>query len=656
MLRLLCNRSILSNPVLLVRRDSSKSKRLISSLVQVSFITRKCSQAHLNLLRKPFLRWNSVKQITKENINNKKSADIWRLLSLAKPERLKIGGAVVLLLVFSSISMSMPYFIGKIIDIMYTSNDDHDKMLETLRKLCYALAGLFVVGAAANVGRLYMIQTAGQNIIKRLRQRTFGSIISQEVAFFDKTSSGELVNRLSSDTSLVGKAVTDNVSDGLRSTVQAIGGISLMVYTSPKLASVSLLVVPPVVLFAIIYGRYVRKITKQVQDKLADSSQVAEERFSNMRTVRAFAQEYREMDQYNHSINQVYELSKKEALARAAFFGFNTLSGNIIALTVLYNGGVMMRDSLITVGDLTSFLIYTVYVGISIAGLGSFYTELMKGIGASSRIWQFIDKTPEIPLKGGVNINYVVANNSLEFKNLRFAYPLRADNEILSNFNLSVPSGSVTAIVGESGSGKSTIGSLLLRYYDVNDGTIKIGGTNSHEFDPMSLRQYIGTVSQEPILFSNTIAENISYGVKEAPFEDIVNAAKQANAYNFIQNFTHGFDTMVGERGQMLSGGQRQRIALARAILKDPKILLLDEATSALDAESEHLVQDALQTLMKGRTTVIIAHRLSTIKTANQIAVLQNGSIAEIGTYSHLLKKENGIFRQLVERQSFGET
>lgn len=655
MLRIITSRW---QPQHLILTFTKKQTRITLFSTYLKPSLKKCSRCGQGILSKSLLNVHNTKltinTLAKNNIASQQSRDVWRLLSLARPEKWKIGGAVVLLLVFSSISMSVPYFIGKIIDIMYTSKDEHASMLSNLRTICFTLSGVFLLGACANVGRLYMIQSAGQKIIQRLRSKTFSAIISQEMAFFDRTSSGELINRLSSDTTLVGKAVTDNVSDGLRATVQAIGGISLMVYTSPKLATVALFIVPPVVLFAGVYGRFVRKITRGVQDKLAASSQIAEERFSNIKTVRAFAQEHNEMKVYNEKVQDVYHLARKEALARAAFFGFNGFSGNCIALLVLYNGGVMMADSLITVGDLTSFLMYTVYVGISISGLGTFYTELMKGLGASTRIWNIIDKQPAIPLSGGTQISEAIKDQSIQFENVMFSYPARPEIQILNNFQLHVPSGSVTAIVGESGSGKSTIGSLLLRHYDVNGGCIKIGHQDIRSFDPSSLREHIGTVNQEPILFSTTISKNIGYGIdNDVSDEEIHMAAKKSHAYEFVTSFPDGFETVVGERGQMLSGGQRQRIALARAILKDPCILLLDEATSALDAESEHLVQDALQKLMRDRTTIIIAHRLSTIKTADQIAVLRNGAVAEVGGYYELLKKENGLFRQLVEKQSF---
>ena len=585
-----------------------------------------------------------------------KLEDFKRILELARPERMQILQAMSLLLVTSGISISVPYFVGKLIDIMYTSPGSHGEIMSDLYWTCFGLSGLFLGGALANVGRLYYINDAGQKIVKRLRQDLFASVACQEMAFFDHKSSGELITRLSSDTNLVGKALTNNISDGMRACVQAIGGVSLMLYTSPDLTMLALMVVPPVTLIARQYGQFLRNITRQVQDKLADSNRHAEERFSNMATVRAFSREEREMGVYNDIVHDVYRMSRKEALARAGFFGFNGLAGNMIALLVLYQGGAMMLEAQITVGNLTSFLMYTVYVGFSLSGLGNFYSELMKGIGASGRIWGIMDTQPSIPLHGGVNISQVVDHQTISFQQVSFKYPVRPNATILDNLNIDIPSGRVTAIVGESGSGKSTLASLLLRYYDVQQGSISIGGHDLRSFDPMSLREYIGTVSQEPVLFSMSIAENIAYGLPEqfadVSMNDVIDAARQANAYDFIMSFPDGFNTMVGERGQMLSGGQRQRIAIARAIIKNPKILLLDEATSALDAETEYLVQDALHKLMVDRTTVVVAHRLSTIKSAHQIVVLKDGRVGELGSYQQLMSMPDGVFKQLVEKQS----
>jgi len=584
-----------------------------------------------------------------------KTEDLFRILSLAKPEYKSLAGAIGLLFISSAVTMSVPFCMGKIIDIIYTSSQDTTQMVETLSYVCKILCGVFLLGGAANFGRVYLIQVSGQKVIKRLRDRLFSAILRQETAFFDKTRTGELINRLSADTILVGKAVTDNVSDGLRAVAQSVAGVSMMFYVSPKLASIVLGIVPPVAIAIVMYGRYLRNITKKTQDSLAQSTQVAEERISNIRTVRAFGQELKEIQTYADSIQDVFKLAKKEAVARAVFFGFTGLSGNVIMLSVLYSGGMMMTDAQISVGDLTSFLLYAGFVGISFGGLSSFYSELMKGIGASGRLWQLIDRNPTIPLTGGLRPAMYDLSRGIQFKDVHFTYPSRPDMPIFQGLNLDVPAGSITAVVGPSGSGKSTLGSLLLRLYDPELGQVIVGGHDVRALSPDWLRGAVGTVHQEPILFSSSIGDNIAYGAssgQQVSSDDIMDAAVQANAYGFIKSFPKGFDTIVGERGQMLSGGQRQRIAIARAILKNPSILLLDEATSALDAESEHLVQEALERLMKGRTVITIAHRLSTIKNADNIVVLSDGQISEAGSYGQLMDEPNGLFRKLVEKQT----
>lgn len=584
-----------------------------------------------------------------------KSDDLLRILSLAKPEYKSLAGAIGLLFISSAVTMSVPFCMGKIIDIIYSTSQDTTQMVETLSYVCKILCGVFVLGGAANFGRVYLIQVSGQKVITRLRERLFKAILKQETAFFDRTRTGELINRLSADTILVGKAVTDNVSDGLRAVAQSVAGVSMMFYVSPKLASIVLGIVPPVAIAIIIYGRYLRNITKRTQDSLAGSTQVAEERISNIRTVRAFGQEMKEIERYADSVEDVFKLAKKEALARAVFFGFTGLSGNAIMLSVLYSGGMMMTSAQISVGDLTSFLLYAGFVGISFGGLSSFYSELMKGIGASGRLWELIDRNPTIPLTGGLRPDMHDLKNGIIFKDVHFTYPSRPDMEIFRGLNLEVPAGSITAVVGPSGSGKSTLGSLLLRLYDPGKGQVLVGGHDVQTLSPDWLRGAVGTVHQEPILFSCSVADNIAYGAntgQQVTNDDILDAAVQANAYGFIKSFPNGLDTVVGERGQMLSGGQRQRIAIARAILKNPSILLLDEATSALDAESEHLVQEALERLMTGRTVITIAHRLSTIKNADNIVVLSDGQISEAGSYMELMAEPNGLFRKLVEKQT----
>ncbi|XP_063527384.1 ATP-binding cassette sub-family B member 10, mitochondrial isoform X4 [Pongo pygmaeus] len=554
----------------------------------------------------------------------------------------------------SVISMSAPFFLGKIIDVIYTSPTvDYS---DNLTRLCLGLSAVFLCGAAANAIRVYLMQTSGQRIVNRLRTSLFSSILRQEVAFFDKTRTGELINRLSSDTALLGRSVTENLSDGLRAGAQASVGISMMFFVSPNLATFVLSVVPPVSIIAVIYGRYLRKLTKVTQDSLAQATQLAEERIGNVRTVRAFGKEMTEIEKYAIKVDHVMQLARKEAFARAGFFGATGLSGNLIVLSVLYKGGLLMGSAHMTVGELSSFLMYAFWVGISIGGLSSFYSELMKGLGAGGRLWELLEREPKLPFNEGVILNEKSFQGALEFKNVHFAYPARPEVPIFQDFSLSIPSGSVTALVGPSGSGKSTVLSLLLRLYDPASGTISLDGHDIRRLNPVWLRSKIGTVSQEPILFSCSIAENIAYGADDpssVTAEEIQRVAEVANAVAFIRNFPQGFNTVVGEKGVLLSGGQKQRIAIARALLKNPKILLLDEATSALDAENEYLVQEALDRLMDGRTVLVIAHRLSTIKNANMVAVLDQGKITEYGKNEELLSKPNGIYRKLMNKQSF---
>ncbi|CAN2390728.1 ATPase activity [Pristimantis euphronides] len=581
------------------------------------------------------------------------SQDVRRLLSLARPETWRLTAAVGFLTVSSVITMSAPFFLGKVIDVIYSSPSQD--LTSSLTPLCALLSGVFLCGAAANGIRVYLMQTSGQRIVRRLRSSLFSSLMTQEVGFFDQTRTGEVINRLSSDTILIGRSVTENLSDGLRALAQASVGVGMMFFVSPHLAMFVLSIVPPLAVIGAIYGRYLRKVSKLTQDSLAEATQLSEERIGNIRTVRAFGKEILEMKKYDGKVDYVLNLAYKEAFARAGFFGLTGLSGNLIVLAVLYKGGLLMGGAHMTVGELSSFLMYAFWVGISINGLGSFYSELMKGFGAGSRIWELLDRKPGMPFNEGLVIPPEKFRGALDFCDVGFVYPGRPDAPIFQGLNLSVPSGSVMAVVGPSGSGKSTLVSLLLRLYDPCTGSIHIDGHDLRHLNPLWLRSKIGTVSQEPVLFSCSIAENIAYGAEDPSTvtgEQIRRVAEVANATGFIQHFPNGFDTVVGEKGALLSGGQKQRIAIARALLKNPRILLLDEATSALDAENEYLVQEALDRLMEGRTVLIIAHRLSTIQNADAVAVLDQGRVVECGKHEQLLQNRSGLFSRLMEKQS----
>ncbi|KAL9112567.1 MAG: hypothetical protein Q9227_003138 [Pyrenula ochraceoflavens] len=599
-------------------------------------------------------------------------SEIWRLIKIARPEAKVLGLAFILLLTSSGITMCIPFSIGKILD-MATSGEagEEGKMLFGLSQKAFygALAGVLAIGGAANWGRIIILRIVGERIVARLRSSLFRRTYVQNAEFFDANRVGDLISRLSSDTIIVGKSITQNLSDGLRSMVSGGAGFALMAYTSIKLTGVLGILFPPVALGAFFYGRVIRNLSRKIQKNLGNLTKIAEERLGNVRTSQAFAGEILEVHRYNTQVRKIFDLGKRESLISATFFSTTGFMGNMTVLSLLYVGGSMVSSGAITIGDLTSFLMYTVYAGSSLFGLSSFYSELMKGVGAASRLFELQDREPTISPTAGNKV--LSARGPITFQDVSFSYPTRPAVSIFKDLNFEVPQGSNVAIVGPSGGGKSTIASLLLRFYAPTSGQVLIDGKDISAMNIKSLRRKIGIVSQEPVLFSGSIAENIAYGKPDATRAEINNAARKANC-QFIRDFVRilpvsnlimtnspqpdGLDTFVGARGTQLSGGQKQRIAIARALVKDPDILILDEATSALDAESETLVNEALAALLRGNnTTISIAHRLSTIKRSDTIIVLSNeGTVAEMGSYAELSARPEGAFTKLMEWQMSG--
>ncbi|KAI9706470.1 MAG: ATP-binding cassette permease mdl1 [Candelina mexicana] len=508
-------------------------------------------------------------------------------------------------------------------------------------------------GAAANYGRIIILRIVGERIVARLRSQLFRNTFVQNAEFFDANRVGDLISRLSSDTIIVGKSITQNLSDGLRAFVSGGAGFGLMAYVSLKLTGILTLMFPPVAIGAFFYGRAIRNLSRKIQKSLGSLTKIAEERLGNVRTSQAFAGEILEVSRYNKQVRRIFDLGKREALISATFFSTTGLMGNMTILALLYVGGSMVKSGAISIGDLTSFLMYTAYAGSSLFGLSSFYSELMKGVGAASRLFELQDRKPTIPATVGTKVEH--ARGPIRFENVTFSYPTRPAVTIFNNLDFEIPQGTNIAVVGPSGGGKSTIAALMLRFYSPTKGKIKINGKDISEMNGKSLRRKIGLVAQEPVLFSGSIADNIAYAKPGATRGEIIAAAKKANC-SFISDFPDGLDTSVGARGAQLSGGQKQRIAIARALVKDPDILILDEATSALDAESETLVNSALAALLKGNnTTISIAHRLSTIKRSDRIIVLSSdGKVAEQGSYKELSNNPNGAFTKLMEWQMSG--
>lgn len=609
-----------------------------------------------------FKRSKKAQQASKVNLSARLSPrdttnkggmkEIFRLFTLASRETKPLILAITLLVISSAVTLTLPMTIGKILDAATSDADEKTVFGFTLPVFYTGIACLFVVGALANFGRVVLLRIIGERLVSRLRVNLFKKTISQDAEFFDANRVGDLISRLSSDANIVAKSLTQNVSDGLRSSLSAIFGIGMMAYVSLKLSSMIVLVVPPIFLGSYFYGRKVRQLSRDLQAAVGDLTKVSEERLSNVKTSQAFAGEIQEIHRYSAKIKQVFNIGKSEAIAAGSFFASTGLAGNLTVLSLLAIGSQMVSSGEMTLGALTSFTMYTGYAGSSAFGLSSFYSELMKGAGAASRLFELMDREPSIkPTRGKKVTN---ARDTITFDKVKFSYPTRPAVPIFKDLSFSIPSGSNVCVVGPSGGGKSTITSLLLRFYDPTGGSIKIGDTDIREFNVKSLRRQIGVVSQEPVLFSGTIAENIAYGKPDATQSEIYQAARRANC-SFISDFPDGIDTYVGARGAQLSGGQKQRIAIARALIKNPSILILDEATSALDSESESLVNEALVGLMnvKNTTTISIAHRISTIKQSDQIIVLSTeGVVAEVGSFNELLADPNSALRNLLKAQA----
>ncbi len=576
-----------------------------------------------------------------ESSTNKR--DLRRLAKLARPELPSLVGGLIALTLSSGITLTYPVVVQYIVDGIVGGGGK-----ELVNQATLVLLGLFLIGSSFGALRAWLFTVAGERVVANLRRALYGSIVRQEIAFFDERRTGELTNRLSADTTVLQNTVTVNVSMLLRFIILGVGAIGFLFYTSWRLTLVTLAIVPFVAVGAGIFGRRMRALSRDVQDALAGSTEVAEETISGIRTVRAFAREGAEEERYGLAVEESFQLARSRAKIISVFRWLIGFGGYAAIGVVLWYGGTLLVDGLLTVGELTSFLLYTLTVAMSIGALSALYEDFMKALGASERVFQLLDRAPTVGGEGGDRPDDV--RGAVHLSGVDFSYPSRPDLAVLKGMDLRLDPGEVVALVGPSGSGKSTVAALLSRFYDPQGGTLELDGRPYTELDSDWLREQIGVVSQEPILFATSIRDNIGYGRPGASDEQIQAAAIAANAHGFIEAFPEGYETRVGERGVKLSGGQKQRVAIARALLKDPRVLVLDEATSALDAESEHLVQEALDRLMEGRTTMVIAHRLSTVKQADRVCVLEGGKLVQQGSHEELVGQD-GLYRRLVERQ-----
>ena len=567
------------------------------------------------------------------------------IFQYAGNHRWKFYVGLIFLLFTGATALAFPKLMGLLIDCV------KDKSYAEANSIALLLVGILFLQSIFSFFRLSLFVNFTEHTLANLRLSLYGNLVKLPMSFFSQKRVGELNSRISSDITQIQDTLTSTIAEFLRQFILIIGGIALLATESIKLTLLMLSVVPLVAVAAVIFGRFIRKYSKNVQDRVAESQVIVEETMQGISIVKAFANEWYEIARYDGKIKEVVKLAIKGGKYRGYFASFIIfcLFGAIVA--VVWFGVRLSISGEISVGQLISFVLYSTFVGASFGGIAELYAQIQKAIGATERVFELLEETPEkISSVENLSTNRKIKGN-VTFKNVAFSYPSRKEIKVLKNVNFTANFGQKIAIVGPSGVGKSTIASLLLRFYDIESGEILVDGKNIYDYDLENLRGNMSIVPQDVILFGGTIRENIAYGKPNATEEEIILAAKQANAQNFIESFPEKMETIVGERGIKLSGGQRQRIAIARALLKNPSILILDEATSSLDSESEKLVQEALEILMQGRTSIIIAHRLSTIRSANQILVLDKGVITEQGTHQELIVLENGIYKNLSNLQ-----
>lgn len=556
-------------------------------------------------------------------------------------------------LVLSSLSMlAFPALLGAMIDAAQGK-----QTYPWLQAEVYYIGGIaFVILSFTSIVSFFRIRIfveIAERALAQVRKDTYHKLISLPIEFFANRRVGELNSRLSADLSQIQDTLTTTLAEILRQLISLCFGVFLLVWVSPKLALMNLCILPVIVVAAIVFGKFIRELSRQAQDKMAESNSIVQETLLGISNVKAFVNEYFEFSRYSNQMDSVVKLAVRGATFRGAFASFIIfcIFGAVIA--VIWYGAALVSIHEMSVGDLTTYILYSMFVAGSMGTFPELYANIQRSLGASERILEILDEPQEkIKVEPTCKDIGKKMSGSLSFNHVAFAYPSRLDVQILKDINFTAHAGDKVAIVGPSGTGKSTIASLILQFYKANSGEIRYDGKPASDFELCDIRNQVAIVPQDVLLFGGTIRENIAYGKLDATDDEIMAAAKRANAHQFILNFPEGYDTIVGERGVKLSGGQRQRIAIARALLKDPAILILDEATSSLDSESERQVQDALEELMRGRTSIIIAHRLSTIVDADRIIVIENGIVSESGTHFELLQKANGLYQHLYTLQS----
>ncbi len=593
--------------------------------------------------------------MTTERAKAKSPRSLSGLIPFLRPYRGRIALAGFFLVMAAASTLVFPLALRSLIDGGLVSADTSPagkgQQLLLLRNHFFELFGVAAALGLFSAGRFYMVSWLGERVTADLRNAVYGHVLKQSPQFFETTQTGEVLSRLTGDTTLVQTVVGSSLSMGLRNLVMGIGAIGMLVYTNPylmlQIMGALVLIVAPTVIF----GRRVRKLSRASQDRVADSSAIAAEVLNAISVVQSYAAETREAERFNRSSTSAFNVAIRRSRARTVLVAFLIIATSAALLWGLYQGTQAVMRGDITAGHLGETVVYVIILASASAVLGETYGDLLRAAGATERLMELLDsKSPIHSPANPTPAPVIHAGSAIEFEAVNFNYPSRPSQSALANFSMHVAPGETVAIVGPSGAGKSTVFQLLLRFYDPQSGRIALDGVATRDMSLTDLRQRVGIVPQDAVIFSTSALENIRYGKPDATDDDVKAAAKAAFADEFIKLLPEGYDTFLGERGVRLSGGQRQRIAIARAMLKNSPLLLLDEATSALDAESERMVQAALESAMKGRTTLVVAHRLATVQQADRILVLDHGQLVEQGTH-HELVARGGVYARLAALQ-----
>ena len=575
-----------------------------------------------------------------------------RLFTYIRKQKWKFILGMFFLVGTASVGLLFPLKSGSLFGFFGNNNLPHDVLLDQLYSLGFMLLLILLVQGLFSFGRVYYFTQVTENLLLGLRNDTYNRLIQMPMGFFSKNQVAELSSRMATDINVISEAFTINIAELIRQSIVGLGGLILMIlYIDWSIAKWFIFIIPPLTVVSILFAKRIRTYSKFFQDKIAEASVIVGESLTGIANVKTFTNEAYEISRYGSKTSEIRKIGIKYGIFRGSFFAFVITCVFGAVFFILFLMVEAKLEGHISADEFGKFMMLALFVAGSLGGLPEQIASIQRALGATDRVFELIDGNIETIDLNAKAAPAKVSKGEIEFKKVAFNYPSRPDYTVLKDVSFHVNPGETVALVGSSGSGKTTIASLILRFYDPVSGSITIDGEDTRSLSITEMRKQIALVPQDVILFAGSIRENIAYGKPNASEEEIIEASKQANAFGFINSFPEQFNTLVGERGIQLSGGQRQRIAIARAVLKNPRILILDEATSSLDSESEKLVQEALDKLMEGRTSVVIAHRFSTIKNADKIVVLQHGQIVETGTHQQLIQNEEGLYTKLSKMQ-----